>query len=354
MKEDDEHIEYLVQNTGCDAKLATMLLQFTGGDFDGARRIIEAVPKDIFAIKVKFIAQVTGYYGALLFCYDEKENHIKRFISVTTDDTEIGKIDLTQKWIDFEETLYDYIKTKAVDSVKIERLKEKFLDKGLVDRISKVLKVGNPVKDDVLNNLLVDELYDVFSDTNIAVKFHVEMTDVFELNKGQSVSDIDEDKTINSEEVDDEIEDRKMKKKADQSLIILKIDPILSPVKGTEIKELEFGDDIQVRITDERDIADYLAVLLGGKVGSMRVPIYTKIVEVKDLEAGGVGVLTQFGPGIMGKFKVPSEVKVVSKKEQEEEETQIVTKKKDINPLFIVGGIVLIITVFLLLIFLAR
>ena len=73
MKDDDTMVQELVQSTGCDSKLASMLLDFTSNDLEGAKRIIRAVPKDIFAIKVKFITQITGYYGALFFCYDEKD-----------------------------------------------------------------------------------------------------------------------------------------------------------------------------------------------------------------------------------------------------------------------------------------
>jgi hypothetical protein len=248
------------------------------------------------------------------------------------------------------------MKTKRVDGSKIEQLKGRFLDKEVADKISKLLKVGQPPNDELLNNLLVDELYTCFSDTNIAVKFNMEMTDVFELNKGQGIEISENEDTLNPEEIDKETKDKQEQNKTNQSLIVLKVDPVLSPVKGTEIKNLEFGNNIQVRITDDRDIADYLAVLLGGKVESMRVPIYAKIVEVKDLESENVGVLTQFGPGIMGMFKVPSDVKVVSKQDEEEEEpVQAVSgKKKELNPLWVVGGIVFIIGIFVLLIAVAR
>jgi hypothetical protein len=353
---DDVMVQELVQSTGCDSKLATMLLDFTGGDLEGAKRIIRAVPKDIFAIKAKFITQITGYYGAMLFCYDEREKNVVRAICVVTNEKEIGSIDLVQHWLEFEDHLYEYMRTRRVDGSKIEQLKGRLLDKELANRISKILKVGQPLNEDVLNNLLVDELYGCFSDTNIAVKFQIQMTDAFELNRGQDIEVSEKEDALSTEEVDEEIQDQGKQKKADQSLIVLKVDPVLSPVKGTEIKKLEFGSNIQVRITDERDIADYLATLLGGKVESMRVPIYAKIVEVKDLESGNVGVLTQFGPGIMGMFKVPSDVKVVSKQEEEDEEpVQVVSgKKKELNPLWVVGGIVFIIGIFIILIAVSR
>jgi len=357
MKENDVGVKEIVESTGCDSRLAVMLKKFTGGDVEGAKRIIRAVPKDVFVIKVKFITQVTGYYGAFLFCYDEKENNVKRAVFVVSDEKDIGAIDISQTWLDFEAALYNYMRVKRVDGAKIEHTKNKFLGGEFAARLSGVLKGGRPPNDEVMNNLLVDELYTVFSDTNIAVKFTVDMTDVFELNKGQETTADEGGETLNPEEVEEEIESARMHKTPDVSLIVLKVDPVLSPVKGTEIKKLEFGDNIQLRISDERDIADYLAVLLGGKVDSIRVPIYAKIVEVKELESGNVGVLTQFGPGIMGMFKVPSDVKVVSSQDDEDDSRPAVAgkeKKKELNPLWVVGGIVIILGIFILLISMSR
>jgi hypothetical protein len=221
-----------------------------------------------------------------------------------------------------------------------------------------VLVPGKPLKEDALRDALSDVLYEIFVDTNIAVKCSVDMTDAFELNKGQNTGDALQGNTEGGDEEDaiGEGADRRGYRKTDQSLIVLKVDPVLSPVKGTEIKGLEFGDDIQVRITDERDIADYLASLIGGKVDSIRVPVYAKIVEVKELEGESLGVLTQFGPGILGMFKVPSDVKVVTRHEEEEESYTATPekKKKELSPIWVVGGIVVIIGIFVLLISMAR
>jgi hypothetical protein len=352
----EELVRELVESTGCDQNLASMLLQFTGGDIEGAKRILEAVPKDIFALKIKFITQITGYYGAVFFCFDEKEKKIKRFISVVTDDREIGKIDVSMRWRDFEDELYEYARTKKVDGLKIEQLKQKFLEKAFVSKIANILKTGKPVLNDVLNNLVVDTLYNVFADTNIAVKFHIEMADAFELNKGTTVplsGETGAGQRVVSEGGETEHREEKASVK-DQSLVVLKVDPVLSPVSGVSIKELEFGDEIQVRITDERDIGDYLAELLGGKIDSIRVPVFTKIIEVKDLGDGNVGVFTQFGPGIVGMFKVPEDVRVVTKRETEEQPVAEKKSFRELHPLIVVGGIVLIIIILIMMIFLTR
>lgn len=352
----EELVKDLIDITGCDQNLATMLLQFTGWDVEGARRILEAVPKDIFAVKLKFITQITGYFGALFFCFDEKEKKIKRLITVITDDREIGKIDVDMRWRDFEDELYEHARTKKVDGLKIEQFKQRITDKAFVSRLSAIVKKGKPVKHDALNNLFVDELYNVFTDTNIAVKFHIDMTDVFELNKGQELpaSGVVAEQKEGQGGAGAEQKEGEAAGVKDQSLVVLKVDPVLSPVSGVEIKGLEFGDEIQVRITDQRDIGDYLAELLGGKVDSIRVPLFTKIIEVKDLEDGNVGVFTQFGPGIVGMFKVPEDVRVVSKRELEEQPASRRRIKGELHPTIVVGGIVLVVIVFILLIFLSR
>jgi hypothetical protein len=357
MSRNEELVTELVTSTGCDRILAGMLLKFTGWDLDGARRIIEAVPKDIFALKLKFITQITGFFGALFLSYDEKKRVIKRFIAVITDDKDIGRIDIEKQWSEYEEELYVHARTKKIDGLKVDQLKKRMTGDDFISKLANVLKVGRPVKKDLLNSILVDELYNIFTDTNIAVKFDIEMTDAFELNKGKGITQAGsaEDEELNPEEVDAEIEKQEQQDKVEQSLIVLAVDPVLSPVSGTSIQDLEFGDEIQVRISDEREIADYLAELLGAKVDSIRVPIFTKIIEVRELETGDLGVFTQFGPGILGMFKVPEDVKIATRGVLEEEPATVEKKKKrEVNPLIVVGGIVAVLILFIVLVFVSR
>jgi hypothetical protein len=306
---------------------------------------------------LKFITQITGFFGALFMSYDEKKRMIKRFIAVITDDKEIGKIDVEKGWLEFEDELYDHARTKKIDGLKVDQLKKRMTGDEFISKLANGLKVGRPVKKDLLNSILVDELYNIFTDTNIAVKFDVEMTDAFQLNKGKGIVQagrVEED-GLNPEEGDAEIENQDQQEKMEQSLIVLSVDPVLSPVSGTNIQDLEFGDEIQVRISDEREIADYLAELLGAKVDSIRVPIFTKIIEVKELETGDLGVFTQFGPGILGMFKVPEDVKIATRGVLEEEPQSVEKKKqREVNPLIVVGGIVAVLILFIVLVFISR
>jgi len=351
MKIDEGLITTLVQETGCDRTLAGMLLKFTGGDIDGAKRILKAVPKDIFVFKIKFVTQITSYYGAMLICYDSKEKRIRRPAVVVTDEKDIGKIDIKNPWRDFENQLYEYAKIRKVDAIKIENIKRRLAEKEFIEKLEKIISPSRAINREALNALFLDELYTIFADTNIALKVDIEQIDVFELNRGiESIEELIEPEERSEAE---KIKEKQPFKRREYSLVVLKIEPVLSPVSGRPIKELEFGDEIQVRITDERDIADYLAELLGGKVDSMRVPIHTKIIEVKPLEGGNVGVLTQFGPGILGMFKIQEDAKVLTKA-SETENIKPKEEKKEISPYLVTAGIVVVVVLFLLLIIFAR
>jgi hypothetical protein len=359
MSSNENMITELVESTGCDFTLAGMLLKFTGWDLEGARRIIEAVPKDIFAVKIKFITQITGFFGALFLSYDEKKKEIKRFIGVITDDKDLGSLSIEKHWRDFEDELYTYARNRKIDGLKVDQIKKRMTGEEFISKLSNVLMVGRPVKNDMLTNTLVDELYNTFTDTNIAVKFSIEMTDAFELNRGTKQSQIGDitGRDLDPDEVDVEVErrDTATRHQRDKSLVVLSVDPVLSPVSGVSIQDLEFGDEIQVRITDEREIADYLAELLGAKVDSIRVPIFTRIIEVKELETGDLGVFTQFGPGILGMFKVPEDVKVATRSSAEEESVPVERKtRQELNPLIVVGGIVAVLIIFIILVLITR
>ena len=346
-----------MQETGCDHDLASMLLKFTDGDLDGARRIFKSVPKDIFVIKAKFVTAVSEACGAFLFCFDEKENKITRFIFVISDNKDIGKLDLTKGWRDFEEELYTYLKRTVIDNLRVEQLEKSIQSKEFAKKIGSALKSGKPLKRETVQNLLIGQLYNIFPDSNIAVKFYIETTDAFELNKayrekGEEAEEVEE---VENKEKREEAEGKKHPLRGkDQSLIVLKIEPLLSPVKGTELRFLEYGDEIQVRITDNREIADYLSELLGGKVQGERVVVITRVIEVQELDEGYVSVLTQFGPGILGLFRALGDVKITTGMEMEEERAEFGPKKWEVNPLLVVGGIALGVILFVLLLFLSR
>jgi hypothetical protein len=67
-----------------------------------------------------------------------------------------------------------------------------------------------------------------------------------------------------------------------------------------------------------------------------------------------VGIYTQFGPGIMGSFMLPADAKIVARRERIEEEELPEGGRREIHPLVVVSGIVVVIFVLILLMFVSR
>ncbi|MDD5067587.1 MAG: DUF4899 domain-containing protein, partial [bacterium] len=95
------------------------------------------------------------------------------------------------------------------------------------------------------------------------------------------------------------------------TLVLLKIEPVLSPIKGTPINELQVGDQIMVKIIDEREIGTYLGDLLGARVNNSLVAIPATIMELQwQQDTENVMIMVQFGPGVAGRMFVPPEIKI--------------------------------------------
>lgn len=92
--------------------------------------------------------------------------------------------------------------------------------------------------------------------------------------------------------------------------VVLRISLIPDRQKGVLIGDLKKGTRVLVKIVDSRDIAQYLATLLGGKQGSEIVSFPAPVEEIKVDELGKYTVITRFGPGVLGKTICEENVKI--------------------------------------------
>ena len=92
--------------------------------------------------------------------------------------------------------------------------------------------------------------------------------------------------------------------------VTLKIEPVLDSERGISLKELRKGDQILVKIRDSRDIAKYLATLLGGKKGSQDLPLTTSIEEIRMEDRERYALITRFSPGVLGETVLPGDLKI--------------------------------------------
>jgi hypothetical protein len=111
-------------------------------------------------------------------------------------------------------------------------------------------------------------------------------------------------------EKEEKISKKEKQEPGEKITVTLEIEPVLDSEKGISLKELRKGDQILVKIRDSRDIARYLATLLGGKKGSQDLPLSTSIEEIRVEEGQRYVLITRFSPGVLGKTILSGDLKV--------------------------------------------
>ncbi len=307
----EELLSRLQKETGCDAVFGAMLLKFTGGDVDGAIQIMNSVDKNIYILKGKFIGQSSKIYGAFIIVFNIKLKmyHISEIVLVKDDKSGI-EFDFSRTWRDYLNDLRLFKKRNVIDGDKCTKFIGFINLQKNIQNLEVKLLSKRENNEDELRGFLTDILINTMGDVNVALKLKIETTDVFELNKGiDSESVFSFDKEDIKEETDKEITDKK-------ELIILKIEPEISPVTGVSISDLKKGDFIAVKIIDKRPIAEYISTLLHAIDSKNNEPI-TIFAFLKDVEVveHGVFLTVEFGPGIYGSSYFGEDVKVNIKKD---------------------------------------
>ncbi len=311
----DSNVKELIYSSGADEKLSSLLIEFTGGDVEGAKKIIEAMPKDYIAVKVRYMAHKAHCYGVLLLVVDLKHQSIENISLVANNNKAASQIDNTLKYSKFKEKITDYIRKTGNDMDTMSRLREAINVEDFSGMMFSKFKDNKFDKEQL--KVVFSELFSrVLADQNCAVKIETEEVDIFSVHKSDNSYNVNKSqRLLDNEKEEDQNESQKARKEEVQirniSLVILKIEPVVAPVMGVPALDLQPGDDILVKIIDEREIGDYLTKLLGGKENGELVPIHAAIKEIskkEDIES--LMIIVEFGPGIAGKMFISPEIKV--------------------------------------------
>ncbi len=323
--DNQEANEYLIKKisreSGCDADLAKMLLDFTHGDENGVFRILSAVPKNILVIKGKFIAQRRKLYGLFLIFYDKMRSDVAKLEGVVSVDREASRMDIHASFGSIVEFLKRYRSESEAD------LWDKMEAEGLLARLNQVMtaeywpKMIQEDKQDILERELI-KAYDrtlakFLNDNQMTFKLDLENINEFQFAQSyvieQSEPEPVQDEPNNAEDVlEQSVPDDAA---ANKNFIMLQCEPEVSPVTGKEAGSLVTGDEVFVRVNDQRDIARYIKSLLLQQHEEMDLnqPIPCAVKNIKELDTGNIRIFVEFGPGIHGQMVVQREIKIKSK-----------------------------------------
>lgn len=290
--------QILINNYGVTPEFAEQLTAFTG-DIEGSIRLLEASEKDIVVTRVKFISSKKMNYGAMIFFYNYQSGIPEFILCGVSYDVALSKIKMEGDWREFVSDVETFMQGKDADHDTAARIEAEILSSHNVNYIASFFIDRHNIDIVNLKRFLISSLSKVLLDTNIVLKMVQSDVDVFKFrnmmgNMHQGLKIVP-------------------KKNADLIMLVnLAIDPVLAPIGGVDVERIPEGEDVFVKITDDREIAKYIIEILGAvdSTGAGRA-VFGKVVRNQKSEESENNHLTlQFGPGIYGTFSVGSKVRV--------------------------------------------
>jgi hypothetical protein len=246
-----DKIHLLMEETGCDPGEAELALASAGYDVEKAVRTIAGLLRHIVALKAKFQVPSRSLYGLVVLIADLRRPRVLRIRAVVSYNPSMFETVLEQDWYDVERALYGFrLGEGALQQVSqdLERvLGERWANSG-EGGFYEWLREGR-------TNLVLESLERLvsshFSGEAVTLRLARE-----ELN-------LDQYHRVRREE-DPFSRPASPPAGGTGENLALKVS-LEEDEGGVPAKEISPGDVVRALLTDERDIAQYVSKLLGGR-----------------------------------------------------------------------------------------
>ncbi len=293
--------EILSKNYQLPQDFAKKLLQFTKNDLEAAIKILESAEKSIVWIKGKFITNKKILNGSFLFAYNFELKELSYVFFVVSNDSSLSRINVESHWKDFYEEIQHYLNSNMANpeiSHELERLI--LIPENLRYMINFFIDANN-IDQANIKRFLTNEIAKVLMDSGLSIKISAELVDVFSFENFMSQNPLGQ---------------RVNKKSAKNLLLLLnlKVEPVLAPIGGIEVGSLEYGDEVLLKIKDEREIVPFIFSMIDPASFQAGTIYATLVSRELDEVTENYGVRVEFGPGIYGSFLVGSKVRIQARK----------------------------------------
>ncbi|GEM_PF-4004161 len=320
-----ETINTIVNETHCNRRLARMVLQFTQNDTQKAIHIIETLPRDIYGINVAITLATRNIYGALAYAVDSGKKEIKYKRMMINESETAPVININETFDDFVARIDSLRQDYGTNPDLAERIESEIVHTSFIESLCYLLPLSKEPDISKVQRIFASAFKNVFADAVVDIAIGLERLDTFTINAiSLGVKDTgDEEETEITEEVPAsgtslssgvnaaDISGTKGKKEKELEIIVLREELIVSPVSGKAVSELNTGDEVYVKITDTRELGKYIAELLGAIVGNSLMPIISRIIRIEESPETGTKIITtEFGPGVLGRAFVKTDVKI--------------------------------------------
>lgn len=268
---------------------------------------------ELVAVKGRFRGDGSGLTGLFFAVADPAAHRIERFTSVVANEGNLLRTDIHQSWRSFEETLYTARFSGGVAqnlSREVQTYMLTHLGGSEADDLYEALLAGrNAPAQEVLSTLFGR----VLGDGNVLVDLAVEKVRPEEVapaapprREGGAEAEAPEAPAAAPVAAPA----AEVAHAAPQEIVI-KVEPLLSPLRGVAVSNLKPGHEILVRPVETGEMGRHIIRLTAQGLGVPENQIPVVVLSVEPAEFGRMRLRTQFGPGIVGISMISPELKVL-------------------------------------------
>ncbi|MFH2203766.1 MAG: hypothetical protein ABIJ96_11665 [Elusimicrobiota bacterium] len=298
MAKPQDKVALLIEETGCDRGEAELALELCGFDLESAVKAIPRLFQNIVVLKARIRAVEVSRYGLLLVILNLKEKSLLRARAVVSHNPAVFVSELDQHWFDFEARLYAcrlWVGTVQEESQSVEHLLSSYF--------------ASPEAANFYNERS-DYTHDDFAVLRTALS--AKLGSAVELFAQQDLLDMGQFREVRPRgeaSGGGKGAKRKSRSKGTQrqvpgGMLVLDVDFEHDEAGGTPAASLSAGDLVYTRISDTRDIAQYLSKLFGSRSEEGGSPLLVPVEAIEKDELGRMTIRVRFSAGVCGDLTV--------------------------------------------------
>lgn len=281
----------MISETGCEQSEAELALSLANGDIEAAITKLGVLLKYITAFKIKLILPEENVYGLMQIAVNMKTAEILRQSAVFSHNPAVYEISSGQDWFSFE---------KAIFSARLDSGAMEIYTQSVEDNFSNYAQAAVKELPRISSEQISEVIQIFFTPKRLSIEIISEELSISQFKKLPGFDSLKQGGSFTG-----------------YDLGFVRLDAeILEDKNGRTADKISEGDAVLSLITDQRDIAHYIANLIGAKKGASIIPVSAGVKKVLFSEDGFCEIHLTFAPSVTGiaKIKKDKTLKVLESK----------------------------------------
>ncbi len=248
----ENKIKLLMETAGCNHYEAELAYKSAKGNFAEALDFLNKVSPGLGVVKGRLILPDKFIYGAFLIIFDIKQANILTTSAVISENPKIYELDFSLSWEDIDKAIYSYK-----------------LEESVLPNFSNIMQEKIP--------RIIERVFFFESEQSCEDKMKEFLNEVFDTENIVVSIDYSEEPYKTQISIDPPSAHERCEA---SGKIMLEVEPLVDD-DGVPAPALSENDVVWLKITDRREIAGYLAEMLGGKSDEGILPLACQISKAR-------------------------------------------------------------------------